>query len=587
MKFKFKLVSLILFITDICLVIALIGCSDDSIAFDNSYLKIKLVEKGYVRGSLYYSGLNALNTTEKDSVNFISINSNVNPSFGSKSFLGLVYNTNLKGEKGIYINYRIDYENKETESESNNRISFLGKLAPKNKSSISIIKDNYERINEYIHPSMAFFESNNRFAKYWMFVSNYPDETSEYEDDDLLYSNDLINWDRVGPSSFNGKYKSVDNIFLPFKDNGRENAFLPIPYQNSNIIINGKPFVVVKSLKHDPEILYYNNSLYLYNFYNFYETKDGKSPHRFIVLFRTSDFIHYDIVRTDGSMIPASKSNLAEIFTQSSVDGKNNYIRYFDESNADFHTLKDAAMQIVCINNVWYAYYSEYGLFDKSNLSLKRYKGTSPFSFDWNNPEYCQTNRNSSKSLHTDVKFYKGKVYVIGNMYMYESADGLHFTESKYPVFPSVMGNGYKPEILITDNNKAVFAHGSLISTYTKARVKRVDDMLNHPGGCMSSVLLYAYNSFDDIIQQSKNGYDDAYIHCIVSIITPDIRRNTVLESYFIKNSDGTKIDNDFYKKCVGTYNFAGDESIYVYVGVTIHKKNFNINVELKSVDVY
>lgn len=576
----------VIFFIVLCLLVG--SCSKSTIDNDNmgnSSKIINLTPYGFVKWSLYYSDIYALNYCKVDGLWTFQLDSLSKSLFGSKLLLGIGDETKLYGKKNIYLNYKINLDKNENFNDQKDRLIYLGKLNPQNHSSISIISNNYIRSNEYIHPSLAFFQNYNNIAKYWIFVSNYPNENPNYEDDDLLFSDDLSNWKRVEPISRNNKYSLLENVFVPLNDCGRENSFLPIPYSNSTIIMNGKLFRVVRSLKHDPEILYYNGESYFYNFYNFYETNDTKSPHRFTVLFKTKNFKDYQIVRTDGSSIPASNSNLLEIFTQSSVDGKNNYLRYSCTDNTTSYSLKDAAMQIVCINNIWYAYFSEYGLFENSNLSLKRYKGKSPFSFDWSNPEYCNSNRVSSNDVHTDVKFYNGKVYIIGNLYIYESLDGVHFTELKYPVIPSTMGSGYKPDVLITEDKKLLLAHGCLISTYSKTYSSNFNEMLNQSGNRIAIVNLYSYNSFDDLINQAKIGYDDAYIHCVISILTPDIKRNKIFESYYIKNKDGFK-KGELYTRFIGTYNFVGDESVYVYVGTSIHKKSKNVVVQIGNVEI-
>jgi hypothetical protein len=373
-------------------------------------------------------------------------------------------------------------------------------VKPSNNSAIRLSYAGFDCVNQYVHPSIDYSATALNGYNYFMFVSNYPRENPAYEDDDLLVSADGQNWIRVPEygSSGVGEPQLPENVFLTGTDNGREKTFVPIPPAGTSFQMNGATFTPSRSLKHDPEILIEGGYLHLYNFYNFYESNglggyDSTKYHRFVVVFRTNDLRNWEICRTDGSTITASAANIAEIFSQSSVDGKDNFIRYMNwnvEPN-----LKDSNMQVVKDGvGTWYAYYKEYGDYTNSNIGLKRFEGTSHLNFDWTQFDYCAASSVPVTQEHPAVFYYNTKFYYITHDILYESSDGINFSPLTNQPFPTVIGTPYKTDVCIGAGGNLFIATSSLFYNY----VKPTESIIQSGRDVMTNV--FKMSSFADVL---------------------------------------------------------------------------------------
>ena len=325
--------------------------------------------------------------------------------------------------------------------------------------------------------------------------------------------------------------------------------------------MNGTNFTPPRTLKHDPEILIEGGYLYLYNFYNFYEPIEGSEydaskQHRFVVVFRTNNLIDWEICRTDGSVISATSSNILEIFTQSSVDGKNNYIRYFNW--IDNPDTEDSNMQVVKDENsgAWYAYYKDYGVYTNSNIGIKRYTGTSHLNFNWDTSVYCQSSTNTRSQEHEEIFFYNDKYYYITADFIHESDDGINFIQLPNLPIPILnTGNGYKTDVCIGANGNVFVANSCIAKAYNRTRAESP----YKSGRNDVATLIFKLSSFQDIIDFAKNGKDFASLSVHISIFP-----KTGLAKSF--NIPIATPNTDWIYKELLEYEFEGGEDI----GITI-----------------
>jgi len=415
-------------------------------------------------------------------------------------------------------------------------------LKPVNKGSISLNTNGYERNAQYIHPAIAYSETPIGGYRYWMFASNYPNNNGLYEDEDLLVSNDAITWYRVMPSSLETdvtKPVLPPNAFDISPDKGRENSFVPIPKAGMNIKMNGIDYKPGRTLKHDPEIYIKDGEVFLYNFYNFYDDVSMTNFHRFVCVISTKDGKNWFINRKDGSKLIANSDNLKELFTQSSVDGKENYIRYFNNSTKGTSLNYDSNMQIVYDGVNWWAYYGMYSNYNYSNLGIKRYKGSSNLNFNWDEEEFCKSLVPLSlATTHWGIKFYNSKFYVIGGYKVFESNDGLSFRQLAMNPNTHIPVHQYKVTTCIGENGKFIVALGSQFQRNT------LQSPLESGGVYLNDIVttIEHFDNFNQFVQESESGKKGVSLIAIVTVKKVnnkgEIYLFNCLDSNFNSNSD-------------------------------------------------
>ncbi|MCU4307585.1 hypothetical protein KTH02_01685 [Acinetobacter radioresistens] len=427
--------------------------------------------------------------------------------------------------------------------------------------------------SQWVHPDMCYAPDGVGGFKYWMVNSNFTNGSDRKEDADLLVSNDGVTWKRI-----RGFYES-DNGGLPLKNpevfwnSSYKNTFMPIPNSGSfefALESTTETKTITGYLNHDPAISYHNGYVNVYILYNlgFVNTS---FDHKYVVCFRTNDGVNWEIVREDGSIMPYNEANAMLIFTK--TNGVRNHI-CFKYSASGVGGL-DLSPQVVKVTDTEWYYYARTG---SSNLNLVRYAGTSPYTFDFNNPQSVSKNNANGGSLwHFGIRHYGGVFYLMMNGFMFTSTDGLNFTTTTYPFFWRGMSSDiYKPTFVVGHDGKVKMAYG--IQCLTSVPHPYAQQVAVSPvplnklfvAAKITATLVCQYNSLADIMNRSTNATADAYVDVIVAVISQrtksvQFRLLPCLRAYTeLLNSVDISFDDEIYVAAYlntrngGSLNFGG-----------------------------
>ena len=427
--------------------------------------------------------------------------------------------------------------------------------------------------SQWIHPDMCYAPDGVGGFKYWMVNSNFTNGSDRKEDADLLVSNDGVTWKRV-----RGFYESNNGGLLfknpeVFWNSNLKNTFMPIPSSGSfefalQSTIETK--TITGWLNHDPAISYHDGYVNVYILYNL-GFVNASYNHKYVVCYRTNNGIDWEIVREDGSTMPYNQANAQLIFTK--TNGVRNHI-CFKYSASGVGGL-DLSPQVVKVSdNEWY-YYARSGT---SNMNLVRYVGTSPYTFDFNNPQAVSKNNENGGSLwHFGMRYYDGVFYCMTNGFVFTSTDGVNFTTTPYPFFWRGMSSDiYKPTFVVGHDGKVKMAYGiQCLTSVPHPYVQQValsPEPLNKLFAAVkiTATLVCQYASLSDIMARSTAPTADAYVDVIVAVISQrtksvQIRLLPCLRSYAeLLNSVDISFDDEIYVAAYlntrngGSLNFGG-----------------------------
>src|SRR5690606_8582749 len=155
--------------------------------------------------------------------------------------------------------------------------------------------------------------------------------------------------------------------------------------------------------KHDPHLLIDSGYIYTYHTFHLPTVDRPSGKNRFLICVRTNDGINWDVVRGDGSTMRITEENSVTLFTKD-AQGRYNYIYYgYDIGQGNPEVIKYGE--------------GDYELFWGPNFRRK-YIGTTPYSFDFNNPVNID---DLGMPHHPNIKLIDGKLYVMSNKGMYVS----------------------------------------------------------------------------------------------------------------------------------------------------------------------
>lgn len=465
----------------------------------------------------------------------------------------------FNGVANIYVDASADYP-------TNPSVNML-----RNKSSISFNSGNpagngilgETMDHQWIHPDMCYAPEGVGGFKYWMINSAFPNGDDRREDAEMFVSNDGQNWTRVQG------FEEANSEGLPFKNpqvfwnSNYKNAFMPIPRSGSfefarESVIDTK--TITGYLNHDPAISYHDGYVNVYMLYNL-GFNNLTYDHKYVVCYRTNNGVDWEIVREDGSTMPYNEANSKLIFTK--TNGVRNHICFKYQSGGVGGL--DLSPQVVKVSdNEWYYYARNGGNTTPSQgvtLNLVRYQGSSPYTFDFNNPQIISRNDSKGGVLwHYGMRYINGVFYCLFNGFMITSTDGLNFTTTQYPFFWRGMSSDlYKPTFVLGHDGKVKIAYGlqtHLAAPHAYAPQRPVDILnLNKVQQAVKivSTQICEYSSLSDIMNRGTIRTRDAYADVVVMSIsqrtkTVSIRLLPCLRSYTeLLNSIDVSYDDEVY----------------------------------------
>ncbi len=460
----------------------------------------------------------------------------------------------FNGKASIYIDAGEGDSNKPP-------IKMLRTITSLNHMSYGFENYNHRGVNphQYVHPDTAYSETAIAGYKYWMINSNYPDHTAVNEDPDLLVSNDGLNWERV--RGFLEDNDASIGFKLPeiFWDTSNKNTFMPIP-----VIGNEFEFAKVGDLvetdtintylHHDPAIATHDGYVIFYMPMNFGFTTTAKD-HKYVVCIRTNDGLNWEIVREDGTTMPYNEANAKLIFTK--TGGVRNHIMYRGTTDVVSVQGRDLVPQIVKVSDSeWYYYahtrnpdnYPDSGFV----LNIVRYAGTSPYTFNFDEPESTHKVNNVGGTMwHFAIQYYDGLFYLLFNGFLATSEDGTSFNVNQYPFFWRGMCTAlYKPSFVRGHDGKIKVAysityHGAQPDALAPQIPSHINSSINsifYSRQGMTGTIITEFPSLANMVSDSTTAIKDGYVDVVVMVISqrsrtaqirlfPGLRENTVLDS--------------------------------------------------------
>lgn len=421
--------------------------------------------------------------------------------------------------------------------------------------------------SQYIHPDICYSPEGVAGYKYWMINSNFPNGYDPSEDADLFVCNDGISWKRVS-----GFYEASNNG-IAFKNpevfwgTPNKNAFLPCPVKGVSLEFAKQGSTIETStvtafLNHDPAISYHNGYINVYILLGVGFNNPNEKDYFYVICLRTNNGTNWEIVRENGSTVPYNQENALKIFSK--TNGVRNHLRMLYGAGGTAGE-KGFTPQVVKVSdNEWYYYDATKDKLTPSNgysMNLLRYRGTSPYNFDFSNPEILSKNDKTGGNLwHFCMRYYDGLFYCITNGYMFTSTDGINFTTNLYQFFWQGIGADlYKPSFVKGHDGKIKFAY----STQTKyaiphAFAPQLSQLHNytemHVGNSVMSTLLCEYASLADILTRSTTPVADAYADVLVMCISQRTKTTQVRVLYGIRD----------FTELAETLEVSYDDEIYV-----------------------
>lgn len=437
-----------------------------------------------------------------------------------------------------------------------------------NVSSVGVKSDLIGRNDsQYIHPDICYAPEGVAGYKYWMINSNFPNGYDPSEDADLFVCNDGISWKRVS-----GFYEASNNGIAfknpeVFWDTPNKNAFLPCPVKGVSLEFAKQGSTIETStvtafLNHDPAITYHNGYIYVYILLGFGFNNASEKDYFYITCLRTNNGTEWEIVREDGSTVAYNQESALKIFSK--TNGVRNHLRMLYGAGGTAGE-KGFTPQVVKVSdNEWYYYDATKDTLTPPSgysMNLLRYRGTSPYDFDFSNPEILSKNNQvGGKLWHFCMRYYDGIFYCVTNGYMFTSTDGINFTTNPYQFFWQGIGaDVYKPSFVKGHDGKIKFAY----STQTKyaiphAFAPQLSQLYSytkmHVGNAIMSTLLCEYVSLADIMNRSTTPVADAYADVLVMCISQRTRTTQVRVLYGIRE----------FRELTESLDVSYDDEIYV-----------------------
>ena len=427
--------------------------------------------------------------------------------------------------------------------------------------------------DDYCHPNIAYDATGVAGYKYWMIASILPaynELEATWEDEDLFVSNDAITWERIKSYYEDAKTYTATGLSLPPQilatANARKYAFLPSPSDGEQIEISvpadngaialdrltitltGLPF------KHDPAIFIDGGYVYTYHSFHVpYVDRTGGSS-RFLVCVRTNDGINWEIVRTDGSTLILTEATSRQIFTKD-AEGKYNYMYYaYNRNNSNPHVLKYGE--------------GDYELVYGYNFT-KRYKGTTPYNFDFTQ-EYSFQDQGSGN--HPGLLLDSSTLYLINQDSLYVSANrGETFTKYDHPPMwlGGLAGLSYKKSMCIGPTGKVILVEAQRQIT-TSALIP--EDNRIASTGRSHQLYITEYASVADLVLKAQDGLVDSYID--VQIVKTDFNGKRLVRFFpYISNNDTTYVVNSPLQRIkLADIDVTENDTLFIYV--TLNTRN-------------
>lgn len=421
--------------------------------------------------------------------------------------------------------------------------------------------------SQWIHPDMCYAPEGVGGYKYWMVNSNFPNGNDRQEDANLFVSNDGVNWTRV--RGFN----ETDDGGVGFKTpqihwtSNYANGFMSIPRNGNSfefaLASTIETKTIVGHLNHDPAISYHNGYVNVYILYNVgFSADQNAMTDKYTVCYRTNNGIDWEIVREDGSTMPYNADNAQLIFTK--TNGVRNHVRHISKTVGVGGW--ELSPQIVKVSDTeWYYYARDYSNVTPTSgqsMNLIRYRGTSPYTFNFNDRQIIsKNNANGGLLWHFGVRYYDGVFYCMTNGFVFTSTDGINFTTTPYPFFWRGMSSDiYKPTFVVGHDGKVKMAYGiqshlAVPHSYNPQNPVSLVDLNRVQANLkITSTLITQYTSLADIMNRSNSPVEDAYVDIIVMSISQRTKSTQVRLLPCLRS----------YSELLNTIDISFDDEVYV-----------------------
>jgi hypothetical protein len=389
-----------------------------------------------------------------------------------------------------------------------------------------------------------------------------------WEDEDVFVSNDAQTWLRVRSLYEADKSYTTATLRLPpndFATDARRNGFLPCPGAGEVLEIstpadNGRAStdrvsvtVGTSPWKHDPAILIDGGYVYVYHSFHIPQGADSGGKHRFMVCTRTADGINWEAVRNDGSTLALdSATAVRQLFTKDG-SGRYNFMYYaYTRSNMNPEVIKYGE--------------GDYELVYGYNFSA-RYKGTSPWSFDFSTPFPIQ---DLGVGNHPGLLHVAPNLYQVNSKGFYVSTDrGVTFTKYAYTPYwlGGVSGIQYKKAMCVGEGGKVFLVEAkrnnglAYVDTVENAFVSRTE---------WHKQTITEFASLSALIGFAQNGIIDGYIDVQVEQVNYAAgTRKSMLFPYIGNKSTAALVHNPHQKVFIGDLVVSEGDRFFFMVTLT------------------
>jgi hypothetical protein len=430
--------------------------------------------------------------------------------------------------------------------------------------------------DDYCHPDIAYDATGVAGYKYWMVSSILPqyNDTASWEDEDVFVTNENPRtgpWYRIKSLYEDARDDTATGLSLPphtlETTTGRKHALLPIPAAGDQIEISapadnggaeldrvtitltGLPF------KHDPCILIDGGYVYIYLSYHLSYVDRPGGKNKFIVCLRTNDGVSWESVRNDGSALVITEESSRQLFTKD-AQGRYNYMHY----------LYDNGSKSPCVKKYGTG---DYELVYGSNFSV-RYKGTTPYNFDFSTP---YTFQNLGSANHPGLLVSGSDLYLINSEGFYHSTNrGETFT--KYDHYPAwiggIEGYAYKKAMCIGADGKVflVEAQRQTIPDYRGIVANQFSST-----GRSHQLYITEYASLSDLISKATDGLEDSYIDVQITKVNIDEETRYTRFYPYIGNLNSTSVVNSPLQR-IKICDFDVEYGDVLMICVTLNSRN-------------
>ena len=166
------------------------------------------------------------------------------------------------------------------------------------------------------------------------------------------------------------------------------------------------------------------------------------------------------------------------------------------------------------------------------SIGMTRYKGTSPYSFDFTSYESCKMDKALfGKLWHFCVRYYSGTFYFMYDGNMCTSTDGVNFLQPNYPFFyKGAQADLYKPSFMLGGDGKIKIVHSLQIKAgYPAGFIGSAYPNSFSNLRTITQTVTAEYLSFSDIAGKGLAIQKDAYVDVFVYLSNDEFEDTRIM----------------------------------------------------------